>query len=152
MNTYVIFIDDELYESSDNFEIAKYLYNTIDASCLAKYNGHRKFLMARIDGIDYHIKGEIISQSVNNVVRHASPAMMINTDGRVNDLPEKLAELIKEDGYMIPVRLDETTMMFVSPNPRKKAYNPLATGICRRFDNLADVVVGDVILCLSGRA
>lgn len=152
MNTYVIFIDDELYESSDNFEIAKYLYNTIDASCLAMHNGHRKSLMARIDGIDYHIKSEIISQSANNVVRHASPAMIISADGRVNDLPEKLAELIKEDGYMIPVRLDENTMMFVSPNPRKKAYNPLATGICRRFNNLANAVVGDVVLCLSGRA
>ena len=79
MNTYVIFIDDELYESSDNFEIAKYLYNTIDASCLAKYNGHRKLLMARIDGINYHIKREIISQSANNAVRHASPAMIIRT-------------------------------------------------------------------------
>lgn len=152
MNTYVIFIDEELYESSDNYEIAKYIYNTIDASCLAKYDGHRKLLMARIDGINYHIKSEIISKSVNNVVRHASPAMMISTDGRVNDLPEKLAQLIKEDGYMIPVRLDENTMMFVSPNPRKKAYNPLATGICRRFNNLANAVVGDVVLCLSGRA
>lgn len=152
MNTYVIFIDDELYESSDNFEIAKYLYNTIDASCLAKYNGHRKLLMAMIDGINYHIKSEIISKSAKNVARHASPAMMISTDGRINDLPEKLAELIKEDGYMIPVRLNENTMMFVSPNPRKNAYNPLATGICRRFNNLANVVIGDVVLCLSGRA
>ena len=63
MNTYVIFIDDELYESSDNFKIAKYLYNTIDASCLAKYNGHRKLLLARIDGIDYRLKSGIISKS-----------------------------------------------------------------------------------------
>ena len=148
MNTYVIFIDDELYESSDNFEIAKYLYNTFDA----RYNGHKKFLMARIDGINYHIKSEIISQSANNAVRHASPAMKISTDGRVNDLPEKLAELIKEDGYMIPVRMDENTIMYVCPNPTKRAYNPLATSICRRFNNLANVVVGDVVLCLSGRA
>ena len=152
MNTYVIFIDDELYESSDNFEIAKYLYNTIDASCLAKYNGHRKFLMARIDGNYFHIKSEIISKSANNAIRHVSPAMIIRTDGRVNDLPEKLAEHIRKDGYLIPVRLDETTVMYVCPNPRKRAYNPLATGICRRFNNLANVVVGDVVLCLSGRA
>lgn len=148
MNTYVIFIDDELYESSDNFEIAKYLYNTFDA----RYNGHKKFLMARIDGINYHIKSEIISKSVNNVVRHASTAMIISADGRVNDLPDKLAEHIRKDGYLIPVTLDKTTVMYVCPNPRKKAYNPLATGICRRFNNLANAVIGDVVLCLSGRA
>lgn len=152
MNTYVIFIDDELYESSDNFKIAKYLYNTIDASCLAKYNGHRKLLLARIDGIDYRLKSGIISKSAKNVVRNASPLMELCADGRVIDLPEKLAEHIKKDGYLIPVRLDETTVMYVCPNPRKKAYNPLATGICRRFNNLANVVVGDVVLCLSGRA
>ena len=152
MNTYVIFIDDELFDSADNYEIAKYLYNTIDASRLAKYNGHRKSLMARIDGIDYRLKSGIISKSAKNVVRNASPVMMIGTDGRVNDLPEKLAEYIRKDGYLIPVRLDENTMMFICPNPRKRVYNPLATGICRRFNNLANVVVGDVVLCLSGRA
>ena len=152
MNTYVIFIDDELYESSDNFKIAKYLYNTIDASCLAKYNGHRKFLMAKIDGNYYYIKSEIISKSANNAVRHASPAMVLCADGRVIDLPEKLAEHIRKDGYLIPVTLEENTVMYVCPNPRKRAYNPLATSICRRFINLADVVVGDVVLCLSGRA
>lgn len=152
MNTYVIFIDDELYDSSDNYEIAKYLYNTIDAICLAKYNGHRKLLLARIDGNYYHIKSEIISQSVNNAVRHASPLMELCADGRVIDLPEELAEHIRKDGYMRPVRLDENTVMYVCPNPRKRAYNPLATGICRRCNNLANVVVGDVVLCLSGRA
>ena len=76
MNTYVIFIDDELYESSDNFEIAKYLYNTIDASCSAKYNGHRKLLMARIDGNYYHIKSETISKSANNAVRRCLDDMV----------------------------------------------------------------------------
>ena len=152
MNTYVIFIDDELYESSDNFEIAKYLYNTIDASCLAKYNGHRKLLLARINGIDYRLKSGIISKSAKNVVRNASLAMVLCADGRVIDLPEKLAEHIRKDGYMIPVKLEENTVMYVCPNPRKREYNPLATSICRRFINLSNVVVGDVILCLSGRA
>ena len=67
MNKYVILIDDELYESSDNFEIAKYLYNTIDDTCLAKYNGHRKFLMARLCGTDYRIKSGIISKPAEDV-------------------------------------------------------------------------------------
>lgn len=152
MNKYVILIDDELYESADNYEVAKHLYNTIDDSCLAKYNGHRKLLLARIDGIDYRLKSGIISKSANNAVRHASPAMVLCADGRVIDLPEKLAEHIRKDGYLIPVTLEENTVMYVCPNPRKRAYNPLATSICRRFINLADVVVGDVVLCLSGRA
>lgn len=130
MNTYVIFIDDELYESAENYEAAKHLYNTVDDTCLAKYNGHRKSLMARIDGADYRIKSGIISR-------------------RVNDIPEDHA--IRKEDQLIPVRLDENTVMYVSPNPRTNAYNPLATGVCRRFVDLADVVVGDVVLCLSER-
>jgi hypothetical protein len=130
MNMYVIFIDDELYESAENYEVAKHLYNTVDDTCLAKYNGHRKSLMARIDGADYRIKSGIISR-------------------RVNDIPED-HDIRKED-QLIPVRLDENTVMYVSPNPRTNAYNPLATGSCRRFVDLADVVVGDVVLCLSER-
>ena len=147
MNMYVIFIDDELYESADNYEEAKHLYSTIDATCLAQYNGHRKSLMARIDGTDYRIKSGIISKSAKDVVRNASQAMMLRADGRVNDLPEDLAERILKEWHLQPVRLDENTVMYVSPNPGTRAYNPLATGICRRFANLADIVVGDVVLC-----
>ena len=132
MNMYVIFIDDELYESAENYEVAKHLYSTIDATCLAKYNGHRKSLMARIDGTDYRIKSGIISR-------------------RVNDIPEEHAERIRKEDQLIPVRLDENTVMYVSPNPRTSAYNTLATGVWRRFVDLADVVVGDVVLCLSER-
>ena len=152
MNTYVIFIDDELYESADNYEEAKHLFSTIDATCLAKYNGHMKSLMARIDGTDYRIKSGIISRSAKNVVRNASPAMMLRTDGRANDLPGDLAERIRKEGQLQPVRLDKNTVMYVSPNPRTRAYNPLTAGICRRSVNLADVVVGDVLLCVSERA
>lgn len=147
MNTYVIFIDDELYESADNYEEAKHLFSTIDATCLAQYNGHRKSLMARIDGTDYCLKSGIISKSAKDVVRNASPAMMLRADGRVNDLPEDLAERIRKEWHLMPVRLDESTVMYVSPNPGTRAYNPLATGICRGFANLADIVVGDVVLC-----
>lgn len=68
MNKYVILIDDELYESADNYEVAKHLYNTIDDTCLAKYNGHRKFLMARLCGTDYRIKSGIISKPAKDVV------------------------------------------------------------------------------------
>lgn len=134
MNTYVILIDDELYEFADNYEEAKHIFSTIDATCLAKYNGHRKFLMARIDGTNYRIKSGIISQSSKN------------------DLPEDLTEQLRKNGHLQPVRLDENTVMYVRPNPRRSTYNPFATGTCRRFDNLADVMVGDVILCLSERA
>ena len=67
MNKYVILIDDELYESADNYEVAKHLYNTVDETCLAKYNGHRKFLMARLCGTDYRIKSGIISKSAEDV-------------------------------------------------------------------------------------
>ena len=152
MNTYVIFIDDEFYESADNYEEAKHLFSTIDATCLAKYNGHMKSLMARIDGTDYRIKSGIISRSAKNVVRNASPALMLRTDGRANDLPGDLGERIRKEGQLQPVRLDKNTVMYVSPNPRTRAYNPLATGICRRFVNLADVMVGDVLFCVSERA
>lgn len=147
MNTYVIFIDDELYEYADNYEEAKHLFSTIDTTCLAKYNGHMKSLMARIDGTDYCLKSGIISKSAKDVVRNASPAMMLRADGRVNDLPEDLAERIRKEWHLMPVRLDESTVMYVSPNPGTRAYNPLATGICRGFTNLADIVVGDVVLC-----
>lgn len=136
MNTYVIFIDDELYESADNYEEAKHLFSTIDATCLAKYNGHRKSLMARIDGTDYRIKSGIISRSAKKCVC----------------LPEDHAERIRKEDQLQPVRLDKNTVMYVSPNPRTNAYNPLASGICRRFVSLADVVVGDVLLCVSERA
>ena len=68
MNMYLIYIDDELYESADNYEVAKHLYNTVDETCLAKYNGHRKFLMARLCGTDYRIKSGIISKSAKDVV------------------------------------------------------------------------------------
>lgn len=152
MNTYVIFIDDELYESADNYEEAKHLFSTVDATCLAKYNGHMKSLMARIDGTDYRIKSGIISRSAKNVARNASPALILRTEGRANDLPGDLAERIRKEGQLQPVRLDKNTVMFVSPNPRTRAYNPFASGICRRFVSLADVVVGDVLLCLSERA
>lgn len=152
MNTYVIFIDDELYESADNYEEAKHLFSTVDATCFAKYNGHMKSLMARIDGTDYRIKSGIISRSARNVVRNASPAMMLRTDGRANDLPGDHAERIRKQDHLQPVRLDKNTVMYVSPNPRTNAYNPFASGICRRFVSLADVVVGDVLLCLSERA
>lgn len=136
MNRYVILIDDDLYESADNYEVAKYLYNTVDDTCLPEYNGHRKSLMARIDGTNYRIKSGIISRSERSV----------------NDLSEDLAERIREDGHLQPVRLDENTVMYVRPNPRTSAYNPLTMGICRRFVNLADVVVGDVVFCLSEKA
>ena len=135
MNTYVILIDDDLYESADDYEVAKYLYNTVDDTCLAQYNGHRKSLMARIDGSDYRIKSGIISRSERSM----------------NDLPEDLAERIREEGHLRPVRQDENTVMYVRPNPRTRAYNPLAMGICRRLANLADVVVGDVVFCISER-
>lgn len=131
MNMYVIFIDDELYESADNYEEAKHLFGTIDATCLAKYNGHRKSLMARIDGTDYRIKSGIISQSTK----------------KYECLPEDLTERIRKEWHLQPVRLDENTVMYVSPNPGTIAYNPLATGIYHGFANLADVVVGDVVLC-----
>ena len=135
MNMYVIFIDDELYESADNYEEAKHLFSTIDATCLAKYNGHMKSLMARIDGTDYRIKSGIISRSAKKCVC----------------LPEDHAERIRKEDRLQPVRLDENTVMYVSPNPRTRAYNPLTAGICCRSVNLADVVVGDVLLCASER-
>ena len=136
MNTYVIFIDDELYESAENYEEAKHLFSTIDVNCLAKYNGHMKSLMARIDGTDYRIKSGIISRSAK----------------KRECLPGDHAERIRKEDRLQPVRLDKNTVMYVSPNPRTRAYNPLATGICRGFVSLADVVVGDVLLCLSERA
>lgn len=68
MNMYLIFIDDELYESAGSYEVAKYLYNTVDATCLAKYNGHRKSLVARIDGTDHHLQRGIISKSPEDIV------------------------------------------------------------------------------------
>lgn len=136
MNTYVIFIDDELYESADNYEEAKHLFSTIDATCLAKYNGHRKSLMARIDRTDYRIKSGIISRSAK----------------KRGCLPEDHAERIRKEDQLQPVRLDNNTVMYVSPNPRTNAYNPFASGICRRFVSLADVVVGDVLFCVSERA
>ena len=69
----------------------------------------------------------------------------------MNDLPGDLGERIRKEGQLQPVRLDKNTVMYVSPNPRTNAYNPLAAGICRRSVNLADVVVGDVLLCVSER-
>lgn len=152
MNTYVIYIDDDLYESADNYEVAKYLYDTVDASCLLEYNGHRKYLMARIDGQDYKLKSGTISKSPEDVVKYSSPVMMLCSDGRVNKLPEDSIESIKRSGYLRPVRLDASTTLYVNPNPRNNRYNPLATGICRIFAKLSDVVVGDVVLCLSERA
>lgn len=136
MNTYVIFIDDEFYESADNYEEAKHLFSTIDATCLAKYNGHMKSLMARIDGTDYRIKSGIITRSAK----------------KRECLPGDLAERIRKEDHLQPVRLDKNTVMYVSPNPRTRAYNPFASGICHRFVDLADVVVGDVLLCVSERA
>ena len=67
MNMYLIFIDDELYESAGSYEVAKYLYNTVDATCLAKYNGHIKSLVARIDGTDHHLQRGIISKSPEDI-------------------------------------------------------------------------------------
>lgn len=152
MNMYLIYIDDELYESADNYEVAKYLFSTVDATCLAEYNGHRKSLMARIDGTDYRIKSGIISRSAKNVVSNESPAIMLRADSRVNDLSEDLATRIRKYCHLQPVRLDESTVMYVGPNTSSSAYNTLATGICRRYVNLADVMVGDVVLYISERA
>ena len=149
MNSYVIKIDDELYESADNYEVAKYLYNTVDATCLLEYNGHRKSLMARIDGHDYQLKGGVISKPPEDIVRYSSPAMMLRVDGRVNKLSEDSVDQIKRDGYIKPIRLDRSTILYVNPNPRNNRYNPLATGICRRLAKLSDIVVGDVVLCIS---
>lgn len=149
MNSYVIKIDDELYESADNYDVAKHLYNTVDSTCLLDYNGHRKSLMARIDGHDYQLKGGVISKSPEDIVRYSSPAMMLRADGRVNKLPDDSIDQIKRDGYLRPIKLDGSTTLYVNPNPRNNRYNPLATGICRRLAKLSDIVVGDVVLCIS---
>lgn len=43
---YKIFIDNEVYEESSNFEEAKNLYETVDETCLAHYYGHEKKLVS----------------------------------------------------------------------------------------------------------
>ena len=46
MSKYQITIDGNLYESTDNINMAMYLYNTVDETCLHYYNGHQKELIA----------------------------------------------------------------------------------------------------------
>lgn len=43
--SYKIYIDNEAYEESSNFDEAKHLYETIDETCLSDYYGHEKKLL-----------------------------------------------------------------------------------------------------------
>lgn len=45
MARFNIFVDGNLYEGSDNEGTARYLYRTVDETCLRQWNGHKKALV-----------------------------------------------------------------------------------------------------------
>lgn len=57
--SYKIFIDNEAYEESSNFDEAKHLYETVDETCLAHYYGHEKKLLDENDN-------EICRETIND--------------------------------------------------------------------------------------
>ena len=153
MNRFIIQIDGRDCGSSDDYDEAKAIYDSVGSSS----QGSTRTLLARICGEDCVIRSGAIGGDSGGIVRHRAGAVVLMASGRLRAAVRagdafSLEELQKYVGGLIEVvPLDGHTVMVVNEEGKLNGLpvNRAATDIYETFNHIGDFIVGDVVLCYS---
>lgn len=153
MNRFVIQIDGRDCWSSDDYNEARAIYDSVRDPG----QGKTKTLLARVCGEDGVIRREAIGDTADDIVRHRKAAVVLMASGELQEAVKagdafELEELQKYVGGLIEiVPLDGRTVMVLNEEGKIDGLQPnrRATDIYQSYNHIEDCIVGDVVLCYS---